>query len=68
MHKIKRTQLHNELKAIENELKMNRCKLTLHLTDFNESKLTFFSFFCGKIKFICELRHTFFINLRLRQI
>ena len=68
MHKIKRTELHNELKAIESELKMNSCKLTLHLNDFNESKLTFFSLFSGKIKFICELRHTFFINLWMQRI
>ena len=29
---------------------------------------TFFSFFCSKIKWICELWHTFFINLRLQQV
>ena len=27
-----------------------------------------FSFFCGIVKLICELRHNFFINLRLQQI
>ena len=30
--------------------------------------LWFFSFFCGIVKLICELRHNFFINLRLQQI
>ena len=28
----------------------------------------FFYFFCGIIKLICEFRHKFFINLRLRHI
>ena len=30
--------------------------------------LWFFSFFCGIVKLICELRHNFFINLLLQQI
>ena len=56
---------------------MNIYLLTLYLNNFNESKLMFgrtlrklffLFFFCGKIKLICELRHTFFINLPLRQI
>ena len=32
------------------------------------SRNIFLSFFCGIVKVICELRHTFLINLRLRQI
>ena len=28
----------------------------------------FFIFFCGIVKLICELRHTFFINLQLRHV
>ena len=55
---------------------MKICLLTLYLNHCNESKLIFgrklgklswFFFFCGLVKLICKLRHTFFINLRLRQ-
>ena len=58
---------------------MKICLLTLYLNHFNENKLVFrrtlkklflilFYFFCGIVKFICELRHTFLVNLRPRQI
>ena len=55
---------------------MKICLLTLYLNHFNENKIMFertlknffFNFFCGIVKLICELRHIFFINLRLRQI
>ena len=78
MHKTKRTEWQNELKPTENELKMKICLLTLYLNDFNKSKLVckdviketfliFVSFFCDIGKLICELQHTFFINLRLSQ-
>ena len=78
MHKAKTIERHNDPKQSENELKMNIRPVTLYLSQFNESKLmsgrtlrklflTFF-FFYGTAKSICELRHTFFINLRLRQI
>ena len=57
---------------------MNICLLTLCLNHFNGSKLmfgrtlrklffVFVSFFCGIVKLINELRHTFFINLLLQQ-
>ena len=52
---------------------MKICLLTLFLDHFNEIKFMFgrtlkkkkIYFFCGIVKLICELRHTFFINLRL---
>ena len=58
---------------------MKICLLTLYLNHFNENKLVLrrtlkklflilFYFFCGIVKRICELRHTFLVNLRLRQI
>ena len=71
-HKAKATEWHNKLKL--NKLKINLCQLTLYLNYFNENKLMFgrhfllFYFFCGIVKLICELRHAFFINLRLQQI
>ena len=75
LYKTKATEWLNELKPTENELKMKICLLKLYLNHFNENKLMFgstlnnlFCFFCGIIKLICELRNTFFINLRLRQI
>ena len=75
MYKRKTTKWHNELKPTENELKMKICLLKLYLNHFNENKLMFgstlnnlFCFFCEIIKLIRELRNTFFINLRLRQI
>ena len=79
MCKTKTTEWRNELKTTENELKMKICSLTLYLNHFSENKLMFrrtlknfffllFYFFCGIVKLICELRRTFFINLRLRQI
>ena len=60
--------------SIENELKMNVCLLPICLNHFNEYK--FMSgwalrkrlFAHGIVKSISELRHTFFVNLRLRQI
>ena len=59
---------------IENELKMNVCLLTICLNHFNEYKLRsgwalrkrFFPY--GIVKSISELRHTFFVNLRLRPV
>ena len=59
---------------IENELKMNVCLLAICLNHFNEYKLMsgwvlrkrFFPY--GIVKSISELQHTFFINVRLRQI
>ena len=75
MCKTKITEWHNELKPTENKLKMKICLLTLYSNHFNENKLMFgrtlnifFYIFCGIVKLICELRHTFFINLRLWQI
>ena len=78
MYKTKTTEWHNELKPTENELKMKICLLTLYLNHFNENMFMFertlkklfwfFYFFCGIVKLICELRHTFFINLRLGQM
>ena len=79
MCKTKTTEWHNEVKPNENGLKMKICLLTLYLNHFNENKLMFgnalkklvcflFYFFCGIGKLICELWHTVFINLRLRQI
>ena len=68
MYKTKTTKCHNELKPTENELNINSCKCILYLNHFNESKLLSFSLFYGKIKSVCELRHTFFIKLWLRQI
>ena len=75
MYKTKITEWHNDLKRTEVELKMTICWLTLYLNQFNESKRmfgrtlnNFFYFFCGIVKLICELRHTFFRNLLLRQI
>ena len=71
-HKAKATEWHNKLKL--NKLKIDLCQLTLYLNYFNENKLMFgrhfllFYFFCGIVKLICELRHAFFINLRLQQI
>ena len=57
---------------------MKICLLTLYLNHFYENKFMFgwtlkklfyfFYFFCGIAKLICELRHTFFTNLRFRQI
>ena len=38
------------------------------LKDFRTFLLLLFSFFCGILKLIYELRHKFFINLWLRQI
>ena len=73
-HKIKATELHNKLKPTVNKLKMSICQLTLYLNYFNENKLmfgnflNFFSFFWSIVKLICELWHSFFINLRLQQI
>ena len=75
MYKTKITEWHNDLKRTEVELKMTICWLTLYLNQFNENKRmfgrtlnNFFYFFCGIVKLICELRHTFFRNLLLRQI
>ena len=79
MYKTKTTEWLNDLKSTENELKMRICLLTLYLNLFNEKKLMFgrtlkklfwffFNFFCSIAKLICKLRHTIFINLRLRQI
>ena len=36
--------------------------------DVKETFFNLFYFFCGIVTLICELRHTFFINLRFRQI
>ena len=71
--KTKATEWHNEIKPSKNESKMNICQLTLYLNHFHSNhmfgrtlrKLFCFSFFCGIVKVICELQHTFFINLRL---
>ena len=41
MYKTKTTEWHNELKPIENELKMKTCLLTLYLNNFNENKFMF---------------------------
>ena len=35
--------------------------------EIKETFLMFFCFFCGIVKLICELWHTFLINLRLQQ-
>ena len=39
MHKTRTAECKNELKPIENELKMNVCLLTISLNHFNEYKL-----------------------------
>ena len=41
MHKMKTTELHNELKPSENELKISICLLSLYLNHCNKSKLMF---------------------------
>ena len=50
------------------KLTLIRVSLCLEGLPSSSRNTFFFLFFCGIINLICELRHKFFINLRLRQI
>ena len=65
MQKKKATEWHNQLKQIENELKMNICLLALYLDHFEfimeRTLRKFFYIFYGIVKSICETSTNIFL-------